>query len=208
MSLNAKVALIQANSHKLQFDVSAFVTQVSMFLDQTFNYSPQQAFGIATDLIAERFLVNMDTEGPFYIEYVDFDYHFDFDEENQVVSFFVPITGRNVTFHYDLENQKVIELPYHAPAATEAIHKHDCDCCEYLGTVTALPDAFAPSAIDYDLYFCAQGGIGPTVIARYGSEGPQYSSGIGFPHNALKVAEFRAVRRGLMHPTEDSLLQG
>lgn len=61
-------------------------------------------------------------------------------------------------------------------------YKHDCDECEFIGTV------------NIDIYRCPQNGI-PTWIARYGSGGPQYTShpesvlfsfeSIGNPYYAL-----------------------
>ena len=44
---------------------------------------------------------------------------------------------------------------------------HDCDECIPIGQYG-----------DSDLYFCTEGGAGKTVIARYGDEGPEYTSGI------------------------------
>jgi hypothetical protein len=49
------------------------------------------------------------------------------------------------------------------PAAPR--YPHDCTSCRYLGHVLA-----------FDLYVCPQGGL-PTVVARYGAEGPAYASG-------------------------------
>lgn len=43
---------------------------------------------------------------------------------------------------------------------------HDCRCCTYLGKHNGM-----------DLYYCPQGGF-PTVIARYGNDGPDYLSGM------------------------------
>lgn len=43
-------------------------------------------------------------------------------------------------------------------------HTHDCDRCQYLG-----------SENDLDFYFCESSILG-TIIARYGSDGPDYSS--------------------------------
>lgn len=48
------------------------------------------------------------------------------------------------------------------------LHTHDCERCIYLGRY--LPD-------DVDLYYCGQGGMS-TVLARYGSLGHQYTSGL------------------------------
>ena len=48
--------------------------------------------------------------------------------------------------------------------------EHDCDECAYLGTIhaAARPEGFV------DLYRCDAHGA--TVIARYGDDGPEYSS--------------------------------
>lgn len=46
-------------------------------------------------------------------------------------------------------------------------YAHDCDKCNFLET-----------SDEFDLYFCPQGGHRPTVIARYGDDGPDYKSGI------------------------------
>lgn len=43
---------------------------------------------------------------------------------------------------------------------------HDCDDCTFIGHYEG-----------HDIYRCEQGGIMPTIIARWGSDGPQYSSG-------------------------------
>lgn len=47
--------------------------------------------------------------------------------------------------------------------------KHDCDCCVYLGAFD-----------EHDLYYCTQGGLIPTIIARFGDKGPHYISGMSF----------------------------
>lgn len=41
---------------------------------------------------------------------------------------------------------------------------HDSDCCTFLG-----------HEVGHDLYYCPQNGL-PTLIARYGSIGPDYNS--------------------------------
>ena len=43
--------------------------------------------------------------------------------------------------------------------------EHDCDECVFLGRYE-----------DHDLYLCPQGGM-PTVVARWGNDGPEYTSG-------------------------------
>lgn len=52
-----------------------------------------------------------------------------------------------------------------------ATYEHDCTDCVFLGR-------FA----EHDLYWCSQGGFMPTIIARYGDDGPEYAStGYGLP---------------------------
>lgn len=59
-------------------------------------------------------------------------------------------------------------------------YEHDCDNCNYLGIFHFVPrsDEDCQEAV-FDLYFCSQGGIRPTVIARESSEPSEYSSGFG-----------------------------
>lgn len=74
---------------------------------------------------------------------------------------------------------------------------HDCPKCIFLGSYS---DEHYEKA---DLYWCQQIGT-PTVIARFGSDGPDYSSGMIFADQginaALVEAKRRAVERGL--PTQ------
>lgn len=49
--------------------------------------------------------------------------------------------------------------------------QHDCSRCVYLGHFE-----------DHDLYYCAGE---PTVIARFGDEGPDYGSGLPFAETPL-----------------------
>ena len=69
-------------------------------------------------------------------------------------------------------------------AIPDPIYKHDCDVCIYLGSYQLI--------LDYDLYLCQ---ASKTVIARWGSEGPQYDSGLALiQHNfAISVAARRAL---------------
>ncbi len=54
--------------------------------------------------------------------------------------------------------------------ANAPVFTHDCDDCRYLGTL-ATPEGRT------DLYICVGGEeVGPSVIARFGDEGPDYSS--------------------------------
>jgi hypothetical protein len=75
----------------------------------------------------------------------------------------------------------------HGRSEMEKRYQHDCDQCVFLGQWN-----------EYDLYFCGeQGDVFTTVIARYGNEGCEYSSGLVFGkqggkdnplYHALKIA--------------------
>ena len=76
-------------------------------------------------------------------------------------------------------------------------YAHDCRRCVFLG-------GFARPGHDpayYDLYFCDQNNY-PTVIGRYGDDGAEYTSGLGFGRDGtipcLAEAYRRAVGRGLL----------
>lgn len=79
-----------------------------------------------------------------------------------------------------------MELDFNPTAKPQ--HVHDCPHCTPLGPLNS-----------FDLYHCDQGGNNPTVIARWGSEGAQYSSGMGFAGYVpeLTEAKRRAVAMGL-----------
>lgn len=68
------------------------------------------------------------------------------------------------------------------------VFKHDCYDCVFLGHYN-----------DRDLYFCAD-----TVIARYGDNRPDYSSGMGFArpdgNQSLYQAKLLAIDKGLIAP--------
>lgn len=82
----------------------------------------------------------------------------------------------------------------HAIPMVTPIHKHNCDCCTFLGTYK----------YKYDLYYCGNAIPCPTVIARYGEDG-DYISGIPFITNdeVLAIAAQRAIDKGLL--TEELL---
>jgi len=65
--------------------------------------------------------------------------------------------------------------------------KHDCDTCIFLGRFKR-----------YDLYIHIE--EPKTVIARYGSDGPEYVSGMNFTSQnvALRTAYDRAKKRRLL----------
>lgn len=56
---------------------------------------------------------------------------------------------------------------------------HDCKGCHYLGQ-----DA------EHDFYFCPSPMGMPTVIARYGNEGPEYSSGLEIARQVRAQLDF------------------
>lgn len=79
--------------------------------------------------------------------------------------------------------------------------EHDCDCCVFLGSV--LDDTSVQRYTD--LYF-HKSEFETTVIARFGSDGPQYSSGLAFAFTGrspeLTLAAARAFRDGLLTPAD------
>lgn len=77
-------------------------------------------------------------------------------------------------------------------AEATPLYTHDCEGCTYLGQFDASEEQGWGMV---DLYICAQGGLGYTVIARYGNDGPQYGSGMTFARQSGKYAE--AIRRAL-----------
>lgn len=80
---------------------------------------------------------------------------------------------------------------------------HDSECCTFLGRWRGpRPCADGVGELcDYDLYWCDKC-IEPTVISRYGDDGPEYNTGLVFAHRkpfipALVEAKNRAKARGL-----------
>lgn len=67
--------------------------------------------------------------------------------------------------------------------------EHDCERCVFLGHFD-----------ENDLYFCGQDGVGPTVLARYDSDGPAYTSGLFQAGNNPHITEGtrRAIGRKLL----------
>ena len=72
------------------------------------------------------------------------------------------------------------------------LYTHDSECCIYLGQFDASHEAGWGMV---DLYVCPTQVFGPTVIARFGNDGPEYGSGLTFARTSRKYAE--AVRRAL-----------
>lgn len=71
-------------------------------------------------------------------------------------------------------------------------YQHDCDTCKPLGEYG-----------DADLYFCDKEATGMTVIARYGDEGSNYSSGLNLTGHIPDLAEAkkRAIKVGFLTDT-------
>lgn len=81
---------------------------------------------------------------------------------------------------------------------------HDSDCCTYLGM--SFVD-YGPYVGEYDLYTCLQGGRRPpTILARYGNDGPNYYSGLCFAaedrNPVLWEGAKRAIALGLLTQEE------
>jgi hypothetical protein len=73
----------------------------------------------------------------------------------------------------------------------KSFYRHDCPACKHLKSVTR-------DNTNYDLYFCLQHGVKPTVIARYGTDG-NYLSGLSFADEGiLKEAAEAAIEEGLL----------
>lgn len=94
-----------------------------------------------------------------------------------------------------------------------AIWEHDCEDCIFLGPMTAdggIPSVKkdqttneSPLEPRVDLYYCPEARPFPTVIARYGPDGPDYKSGMLFGmfdlDPDLKEAYRRATSYGLVN---------
>jgi|GEM_PF-3244897 len=90
---------------------------------------------------------------------------------------------------YTNKELEVYENSHHPPYLISPFWEHDCDECILLGQVNEV-----------DLYFCRQNFLGrPTLIARHGSDGPSYMSGVSFASHSpeLWAAAVFAEARGL-----------
>ena len=74
--------------------------------------------------------------------------------------------------------------------------EHDCDKCLFLGRHEETDPMWAKQ---YDLYYCANGGMPDTVIARFGDDGPEYTSGMCIVGVVPPITEAhrRAIERGI-----------
>jgi hypothetical protein len=56
-------------------------------------------------------------------------------------------------------------------------YTHDCDACTFLGPYTYdAPMVEGTEEITADLWYCSTAAGGPTLIARFSSDGPDYGS--------------------------------
>lgn len=72
------------------------------------------------------------------------------------------------------------------------LHSHDCGACVYLDTIEGKRT--------HDLYFCRGTQDRPTIVARFGSDGPEYFSGLAFASKEPLIALglVIALKRGLI----------
>lgn len=90
-------------------------------------------------------------------------------------------------------------------------YPHDCDDCIFLGPSTDTREVHPKDdrttwskATEIDLYYCPEQRPYPTVIARYGPDGPQYKSGLLFGQFELDPDLTEAYKRAISY----GLLQG
>lgn len=83
-------------------------------------------------------------------------------------------------------------------------YQHDCEKCHYLGTGKCP----VLGEDEFDFYICT-GPTGRSMIARYGSEGPEYTSGVLFGCEELTDLDKVALFAGLeLLPEEERRLLG
>lgn len=72
------------------------------------------------------------------------------------------------------------------PTRSVPYFNHDCSSCVFLGNYNDPWFATGTSNGDCDLYYCPGQ---PTVLARFGNEGGEYSSGIPLKDNIAALGE-------------------
>ena len=86
------------------------------------------------------------------------------------------------------------------------IYEHeDCTACMFLGQFTIYANG-RNEYTTYDLYY-HDGDLEETVIARYGNDGPDYSSGLDSKTIPLRAAQDRAKRFGLIEQCQEQQKQ-
>ena len=73
---------------------------------------------------------------------------------------------------------------------------HDSGCCTFLGRWRGPFHGGDPDVTDFDLYYCQASHAWPTVIARFGDDGPEYTSGLAFV-DKMALYDGRIVRMSL-----------
>lgn len=63
-------------------------------------------------------------------------------------------------------------------------YQHDCQNCRFMGSISK-----------YDIWVCDHPTIGPSIIARYGNDGPQYASMCD--HNRTTISKIKSEISGL-----------
>lgn len=100
------------------------------------------------------------------------------------------------TCHVCMENAETIKALEECAEAYDYEYmpqfKHDSTCCVFLGR-------YIHGVTNFDLYYyCAQQGM-PTVLARYGDMGHEYSSGFTLGNDGPRAEAMRRARqRGLL----------
>lgn len=62
-------------------------------------------------------------------------------------------------------DQLIAEIRRLQTAGPQPVFEHDCDDCTFIGHV-----------LGHDLWICPQGGVMPTLLARWGNDGPEYQT--------------------------------
>lgn len=135
-----------------------------------------------------------------------FTYAVSFDDAAKNVEMLAEVRVSNGPIKEVEYKERVSLLSVRHDGNTETVHpqfKHDCDKCVFLGRFYSGINEYEKEMVSFDLYYC--GGSLETVIARFGSDGPDYISGLNFANIAkehrvfpLVEARNRAIRLGLL----------
>lgn len=111
-------------------------------------------------------------------------------QDHEVTWMLSCITDKLAVEH-NMQADRVLPTLKALPIVGKPIHKHDCNCCTFLGNSK-------DEQYDFDLYYCPQGGM-PTLIARFGENG-DYVSGMSFADTipVLGEAKERAIKLNLI----------
>lgn len=74
------------------------------------------------------------------------------------------------------------------------VHLHDCRKCQHLATVRDVEEDNAW----VDIYQCKSGALGPSIVARWGSQGPQYTSSPASMVKAGKCSDYLVIGKMLL----------